>query len=122
MHQDSPRKVRRKKARLVVLCNLVGLVLVGIASLWTNEGLRNPVDVVRRTAESPLSHPLDLGAIWCSVRITLWGLGLFLIADAMATWALIKRRKKLAVCFYCLLAVASLIFLFGAFYVVHSIF
>lgn len=122
MHQDSANQARRNKARLIVIFNLVGLALIGIASFWANDGLRNPMEVIRRTVKSPLNNPLDWGAILCSVRITLWGLGLFLIADAMATWAMINRLKTLAVCFYCLLAISSLIFLFGAFYLVHSIF
>src|SRR5215471_20034472 len=102
---------RPARAKYIAMFNLVGLALIGISFYWHCEGLINPASVVERTINSPLSHPLDWGAMWCSMRIILWGVGLFLIADALATSAMICRLKKMAVCLYCLLAGAGLVFL-----------
>jgi hypothetical protein len=109
------------RTKYIALFHLVGLALIGISFYWHRDGLNNPVAVIQRTINSPLSHPLDWGAIWCSIRIMLWGVGLFLIADALATSAMIYRLKKLASCLYCLLASAGLVFLFGSFMLLHSI-
>jgi hypothetical protein len=109
------------RTKYIALFNLVGLALIGISFSWHCDGLSNPAAVIQRTINSPLSHPLDWGAIWCSIRVMLWGVGLFLIADALATSAMVYRLKKLATCLYCLLASAGLVFLFGTFMLVHSI-
>jgi hypothetical protein len=118
---EEKSKINKAKTRYIVIFILVGMALIGVSFCWRTEGLWNPVDVILRTINSPLSNPLDWGAIWCSIRIALWGLGLFLISDAVATWAKICRLKKTMAFFYCLLVGASLLFLFGAFMLVHSI-
>lgn len=69
-----------------------------------------------------MGPPFDWPAIWCSLKILLLSIGLFLFVDAQATWALVTKHKNLAAGIYLLLAVPSLGFLFGLYCLAKSVF
>jgi hypothetical protein len=111
---------QREIYRQVGLLSLIGLGLFGIAFFAPDAGAHRGAffNVAMQTA---WQNPLDWPAVWCSVKIILLSIGLFLLIESMGTILAVKKYKSLALSVFSMQAVPLLGFLFGGFYLVKSL-
>ena len=109
------QEIRRRTA----LFFLIGVCLLGFAFFAPDpHGDGRLFQVVRQTS---WHGPLDWEAAWCSVKIILLSLGLFLLIESCGTWLMKLGYVLMGVFVYLLHVVPFLGLLTGSYYLVKSL-
>jgi|SRR5882757_962306 len=89
--------------RLSSILLLAGISLISLA-LFTPDAAGDQVvgSFFKTATSSPWGKPFDLTAAWCSFKIILFSLGLFLVVEVLGTALLVLKHKKLAWLVYAL--------------------
>ena len=66
--------------------------------------------------------PLEWAAAWCSLKIILLSVGLFLVVDVLGTVLLWLRRKELAMVVFLTQIVSVFVFGVGGYYLLKALF
>ena len=112
------------KTRVFSQCRyflLAGISLINIALFAPDADGQQTGDFFRLAARSPWGKPLDLVAAWCSCKIILLSLGLFLIIECLGTFLAVSNRKPLAWGIYALHVLPCLGFLLGGYYLLKAL-
>ena len=111
---------QREIYRQVGLLSLVGFGLLGFAFFAPNVGGHSGsfFSVAMQTTWENL---LDWPAVWCSLKIILLSVGLFLIIESTGTVLAVKKLKSLVLPVFLMQAVPLLGLLFGGYYLVKSL-
>jgi hypothetical protein len=114
-------KNAQAKLTEVGLVSLAGLILLGIVFFAPN-GNGEPATAFYQAAFNTTWRDLwEWPAAWCSVKIILLSVSLFLLIDSFGTLLLVMNRRRLAgkVFFFILLPLAG--FCVGGYYLIKSV-
>jgi hypothetical protein len=106
--------------RQVSLLSLTGMGLLGIA-LFAPDAGRHPGSFFSIATQTTWRNLLDWPAAWCSLKIILSSIGLFLVIESAGTVLSVRKRKSLALSVFFMQVVPCLGFLCGGFYLVKSL-
>jgi len=112
-----------KKERVFTRCRnllLAGLFLINLALFAPEAGGYQAGDFFKQATRCTWGKPLQLPAAWCSCKIILFSLGLFLVIECLGTWLVVIQRQRLAWAVYALHCLPSLFFLMGSYYLVKA--
>jgi hypothetical protein len=110
------RDIYRQAGRLT----LIGLGLLGFA-IYAPDAGGQPGLFFRVAMQTTWQNLLDWPAVWCSVKIILLSLGLFLLIESTGTFLAVKKHKSLAVSVFFLQALPCAGLLLGGFYLIKSL-
>jgi hypothetical protein len=111
----------REIYKQVCILGLVGLGLFGIV-LFAPDASRYQNGSFWKVAFSTSWHsPLDFPAAWCSLKIILLSLGLFLLIESLGTVLSLLKYKSVALMIYFLQMLPCLGFLVGGYYLVKAL-
>lgn len=99
---------------------LLGIALIGVA-LFAPDAAKGPMSFLRYARHSTWGHWLDLAAAWCSIKIILLSIGLFLVIESIASVLLVRRLKILAWPMFFLHLLPGVGLLCGFYYLVKSL-
>ena len=111
---------QREIYRQVSLLSLVGLGLAGFAFFAPDAG-QQPGSFFSVAMQTTWRNLLDLPAAWCSVKIILCSISLFLLIESTGTMLSVWKFKSLALLVFFLQAVPCLGLLSGSFFLVKSL-
>ena len=120
---NQPDDMSEKKIlRLSGILLVAGISLISLA-LFTPDAAGPPVagSFFKIATSSPWGRPFDLTAVWCSFKIILLSLGVFLVVDVLGTTLLVVKRKKLARMVYALHLAPCLGLLIGGYCLVKAL-
>jgi len=100
---------------------LAGISLINIAIFAPDAGIHQAGDFFEMATQSAWAKPFDLVAAWCSCKIILLSLGLFLIIECLGTFLAVANRKPLAWIIYSLHVLPGLGFLLGGYYLLKAL-
>ncbi len=100
---------------------LVGICLCGVAFLSPVAGQNHGESFIKIARSSSWHRLLELAAAWCSLRIILASIGLFLMIDCLGTVLVRRNHKDLAVAVFCLNIVSCLGCLTGCYYLIKAL-
>jgi hypothetical protein len=113
-------KGQRKIYRQISLLSLVGVGLLGFAFFVPDAG-DHPGSFFRVAMQTTWQNLLDWPAAWCSLKIILLSVGLFLIIESTGTVLAVKQLKPLVLPVFLMQAVPCLGFLLGGYYLIKSL-
>lgn len=100
---------------------LTGISLVCIA-FFAPDAAENPAGGFFQYAlKSSWGHLLNLPAAWCSFKIVILSLGLFLIVECLGTILAVAGQRRLAWTVYSLHLVSGAGFLVGSYYFIKAL-
>lgn len=101
---------------------LAGISLINLA-IFAPDGAGCQVagSFFKMAASSTWGKLFDLTAAWCSFKIILLSLGLFLVIDSLGTILSVSKRKPLAWIVYSLHLVPCLGMLLGGYYLIRAL-
>jgi hypothetical protein len=102
------------------LLTLIGVGLLSFA-IYAPDAGRHPGAFFSVAMQTTWQHLLDWPAVWCSVKIILLSLGLFLLIESTGTFLAVKKYKSLAVSVFFLQVLPCAGLLLGGFYLVKSL-
>ena len=108
------------RIREVASLFLIGIGLAGIGFFAPDAG-GHAGAFFSIAMSSPWLKLFDLGPAWCSVKIILFGVGLFLIFDSLAIVFGRAKMKGLALALFCLEGAAFMLSLGGFFFFAKSL-
>jgi hypothetical protein len=111
---------QREICRQAGWLTLAGLLLVAIAFFSPDAG-HQPGAFFSVARQTTWRNLLDFPAAWCSVKIILFSLGLFLLIESAGTFLSVWKFKSLALSVFFLQVLPCLGLLFGGFYLVKSL-
>ena len=100
---------------------LVGFCLVGVALFAPDSGQPQGEFFVTTARQSSWGHLFNWPAAWCSVKLILASVGLFLLLDSLGTVFLLVRRRRLAVVTFVSIFLPCIGFLMGSYYLVKAL-
>ena len=100
---------------------LAGISLINIAFFAPDGGSHQAGDFFKIATLSAWDKPFDLTAAWCSGKIILLSLGLFLIIECLGTFLAVANRQRLAWTIYSLHFLPCLGFLLGGYYLLKAL-
>jgi hypothetical protein len=106
--------------RQISLLSLAGLGFFGIAFFTPDPG-QHPGAFFSIATQTTWKHVLEWPAAWCSLKIILSSIGLFLVIESAGTILSLRKRKSLALSVFFLQTLPCLGFLFGSFYLMKSL-
>jgi hypothetical protein len=115
-------KVQAESRGYIALLYGLGLLLLAVVFLSPDAGRADGQSFFAIAKASPWEKWGDWPAAWCSVKICLLSLGVFLILAAIAVFVSSLERRALAKVILCSGSVASLGFWLGLFYLVKAVF
>lgn len=101
--------------------SLVGFCLLGVAYLTPNATDQAGWEFFRTAKMSTWRHLYDWPAAWCSLKIVVFSLGLFLVIDAMGTLLALIRLKTLALSVFFMHALPGVGILAGGYYLLKAL-
>lgn len=105
----------------ITILTLIAMSLFGIAFL-TPDAAQHPGHFFTFAARSTSWRtPLDLASAWCSIKIILFSLGLFLVVDSIGTILTIRKQSGLAATVFSMQIFPGFGLLAGTYYVVKSL-
>lgn len=111
----------REIFKQVYILGLVGLGLLGIVFFAPDAGRFQNASFWRIAMNTTWKNPLDFAAAWCSLKIILLSLGLFLLIESVGTVLSVFQYKFLALLVYFFQALPCLGFLLGGYYLVKAL-
>lgn len=102
------------------LLSLIGLSLLVFSFLAPGIGQQEG-SFFRAAMQSDWRNLLQLPAAWCSLRIILLSISLFLLIESMGTILAVKKIKSLVLPVFLMQVVPCLGLLFGGYYLVKSL-
>ncbi len=100
---------------------LAGIALINLAYLALDASGRQSGNFFKIAMLASWGKPLDLVAAWCSCKIILLSLGLFLVIECLGTLLVLSNRNYLAWIVYALHVLPSLGFLMGGYYLIKAL-
>ena len=101
---------------------LAGFSLINLALFAPDAGNNQTGGFFKLATASTWGNLFNLPAAWCSLKIILLCIGLFLVIECLGTFLTISKRKPLAWLVYSLHIMPSLGFLMGGYYLVKALF
>ena len=100
---------------------LAGFFLIGMVFFTpdVSRGMRG--GFFRLATQSTWNKFLELPAAWCSCKIILLSLGLFLVIECLGTILAVFGLRRLAWVAYLLHVLPSVLFLMGSYYVIKAL-
>ena len=111
---------QREICRQATLLTLAGLGLATIAFFAPDAG-NHPGAFFNVAMQTTWRNLLDFPAAWCSVKIILFSLGLFLLIESVGTFLSVWKFKSIALSVFFLQVLPCFGLLFGGFYLVKSL-
>jgi hypothetical protein len=120
-NQNSARSLSRQEAilRQVSLLILIGIGLLCFVIFAPNAGPHQGAFYVP-ALQTRWSDWVDFPAVWSSIKIILFCIGLFLVIESAGTVLAVLKLKSLALFVFFLQAVPFMGLLFGCYYLVKS--
>jgi hypothetical protein len=113
---NSQPKIYRQSS----LLSLVGVGLLGFAFFVPDAG-GHPGSFFRVAMQTTWQNLLDWPAAWCSMKIILLSIGLFLIIESTGTVLVMKKFKSFVLPVFLMQAVPCLGLLVGGYYLIKSL-
>jgi hypothetical protein len=111
----------RETLREVILVSLMGSILLGVVLLTPNCGA--PGASFMQTARATTwGIPWEWPAAWCSMKMILLSISLFLLIDSFGTFLLVLNYRRLAGKIFFCITLPFLGILVGGFYLIKSLF
>lgn len=107
--------------RQVGLFCLVGIGLLGIALFTPDAAQAHGTNFFAAARKTSWHHALDWESAWCSLKIILLSLGLFLIVDSLGTLLVKLKYRIMAGLVFLLHLFPCLGVLAGSFYLLKSL-
>ncbi len=101
---------------------LFGICLIGISFFAPNTGHHQAGSFFNIATSSVWGRVFELAAAWCSLKIMLFSIGLFLLFESFGTILVRLKHRHLAVLFFTLQIVPCIGLLIGGYYLVKSLF
>ena len=99
---------------------LAGIGLFGIAFFAPDAG--HQFGAFFKSATScAWQQPLEMAAAWCSLKIVLFAIGLFLVIESLATLLAHSGQKVLALVVFSTEIISLLLFLNGGYYLLKAL-
>jgi hypothetical protein len=117
---EPPASRQQEILRQVSLLCLIGIGLFGIAFFAPNAA-PNPGLFFQPALHTSWRNVLDLPAVWSSIKIILFCIGLFLVIESAGTVLSLLKLKSLAFLVYFLQLVPCVGLLCGSYYLVKSL-
>ena len=99
---------------------LTGIGLLGIVYFIPDSGGRFG-EFFQIAKATTWGRPLEWPAAWCSLKIIISSVALFLIIEAMATILLQMKRRRMAMTVFFTQVVSLFIFFSGAYYFIKAL-
>ncbi len=100
---------------------LAGVGLFGFAIFAPDAAHRHNGAFFKLAMSSPWRHPFDFPAAWCSLKVILLSIGLFLVIESLGTVLVQRKLKDLALAVFSLQIISLLLFLMGDFCLFKSL-
>ena len=107
--------------RQVGLLCLIGVCLLAVVLLSPDAGRDQHVSFIKMANASSWGSLGDFAAAWCSLKLILLSVGLFLFIESAGTLLAVMRRKYLAVTVFFLQVVPLLGFVSGSYCFVKAL-
>ena len=107
--------------RQVGLLCLIGFCLWAVVWFSPDAGKNQHTSFIKVAGASSWGEPGDFAAAWCSLKIILLSVGLFLFIESAGTLLAVLRRKYLALTVFSLQVVPLLGFLSGSYCLVKAL-
>lgn len=114
---QSPHITRQTSALL-----LTGLGVLGLVFFTPDAAQHHSGSLFRMAASSSWHRLLELSAAWCSLKIILASIGLFLVIESLGSVLVWWKLQDLAKAVFSLELLSVLIFLVGNYYLVKALF
>jgi len=111
---------QQQTLRQIGFLTLVGIGLFGIVFLAPDADPRQGA-FFQAALQTTWHDLLDFPAVWSSIKIILFSIGLFLMIESVGTMLAVLRLKSIALPVFFLQIVPCLGLLCGAFYLVKSL-
>ncbi|MEI8289461.1 MAG: hypothetical protein WCH99_08295 [Verrucomicrobiota bacterium] len=100
---------------------LIGVSLISLAFFGPDTAGPQVGSFFRMAAAATWGNWLNLAAAWCSCKIILLSLGLFLVIECLGTFLAVSGRRHLAWAVYALHLLPGLGFLTGSYYLIKAL-
>ncbi len=100
---------------------LIGISLVSLAFFGPDAAGPRVGSFFQLATSSTWGNWFNLAAAWCSLKINLLSLGLFLIIECLGTFLAVTGRRRLAWAVYTLHLLPGLGFLTGGYYLIKAL-
>lgn len=100
---------------------LIGISLVSIAFFGPDAAGPRVGSFFQLATSSTWGNWFNLAAAWCSFKIILLSLGLFLVIECLGTFLAVAGRRHLAWAVYVLHLLPGLGFLMGGYYLIKAL-
>ena len=100
---------------------LIGICCCGIAIFAPDAG-HHIGDFIKVAASSTWQQLIEAPAAWCSLKLILLAVGLFLVIEALAAMLALLGQKRLAMVVFSTQVISVLIFLTAGFYLLKALF
>ena len=107
--------------RQVGLLCLIGFSLLAVVWFSPDAGQNQHTSFIKVASASSWLEPGDFAAAWCSLKIILFSVGLFLFIESAGTLLAVMRRKHLALTVFFLQVVPFLGFVSGTYCLVKAL-
>jgi len=107
--------------RQVGLLCLIGAGLLAVVLFSPDAGQNQHTSFIKVAGASSWLEPGDFAAAWCSLKIILLSVGLFLFIESAGTLLAVMRRKHLALTVFLLQVVPLLGFVSGSYCFVKAL-
>ena len=113
-----------EKERTINRCRkflLMGVCFISMAFFTPDASGRMCVSFFNLATRSTWNTFLELSAAWCSCKIILLSLGLFLVIECLGTILIVMGYRRIAWVVYLLHLLSSLLFLMGTYYFIKAL-
>jgi hypothetical protein len=100
---------------------LAGICLFGIAFFTPDAGQPHVGSFFKIAMSSSWHRLFDLAAVWCSLKIILFSIGLFLVIESLGTILARLKSTRLASLVFTMQSVSCLGLLIGGYYFVKAL-
>jgi len=100
---------------------LLGLAFIGLAFLAPDVTHNHQGSFFKVAAASLWREPFDFPAAWCSLKIILLSIGLFMLIEAIGSVLALLRLKKLALAVFSTQLLSVAVFLIGNYYLIKAL-
>ncbi len=100
---------------------LAGICLFGIVFVAPDAGNQHVGSFFKIAMSSSWHRLFDLAAAWCSLKIILFGIGLFLVIESLGTILARLKRIHLASFVFTMQIVSCLGLLIGGYYLIKAL-
>lgn len=100
---------------------LVGFCLLGVALFAPDGGSRHGESFLFVARHSTWGQWFNWPAAWCSLKLILASVGMFLLLDSLGTVFMLFKRQRLAVVTFVLIFLPCLGFLAGSYYLLKAL-